>query len=313
VDLRAQGEEDRIIPTTGTGFIIRSDGAQLTLRRRTRPAWASAMGRDRFGLWAEIDLAQGENRDLVQRLRWIAPGEFFMGSPPDESGRLDWEGPRHPVSLSRGYWLFDTPCTQALWEAVMGNNPSEFKSPTRPVEKVSWDDCQQFIEQINHRIPGLALSLPSEAQWEYACRAGGEGATYAGPLEILGENNAPALDPIAWYGGNSGEDYELESGRDSSDWKEKQYAHTQAGSHPVGLKRPNAWGLYDMLGNVYEWCQDGIRNYRDAAELDPMGPVEAGGKRVFRGGSWYDYARYVRCAYRSAYEPGYRYDLLGFR
>ena len=92
----------------------------------------------------------------------------------------------------------------------MGDNPAEFKGPTRPVEQVSWEDCQGFLERLNGRIPDLGLSLPSEAQWEYACRAGTDTATYGGPMEILGENNAPALDPIAWYGGNSGVDYELE-------------------------------------------------------------------------------------------------------
>jgi formylglycine-generating enzyme required for sulfatase activity len=296
-----------------TGLLLRSDHTQLTLRRRFRPGWASAMGRDRFGLWAEIDLGEGQDRLLVQRLRWVAPGEFLMGSPDDEPGRLENEGPQHRVILAQGYWLFDTPCTQALWEAVMGNNPSRFKSPTRPVEQVSWDDSQVFLERLNERIPELGLSLPSEAQWEYACRAGTDTATYAGALEILGERNAPVLDPIAWYGGNSGVDFELENGHDMSSWPEKQYSSAKGGTHPVGLKRPNAWGLYDMLGNVLEWCEDGRREYQDKAVEDPQGTLKAGGRRVVRGGSWYDYARVVRCAFRYAYGPGSRRFYLGFR
>src|SRR5512143_4332357 len=107
-----------------------------------------------------------------------------MGSPETEPGRWNDEGPQHKVTISKGFWLFDTACTQALWQAVMGNNPSRFTSPDRPVEQVSWNDVQDFLARINERIPGLALDLPTEAQWEYACRAGTDTATYAGGLKI---------------------------------------------------------------------------------------------------------------------------------
>ncbi len=270
------------------------------------PSWASGWGEDRYGIWVELTVDE-----VRQHLRWIVPGKFKMGSPRDESGRFDSEGPQHQVAITEGYWLFDTPCTQALWEAVMGDNPSYFKSPRRPVEQVSWDDCQQFVQRLNERIPGLKLGLPSEGQWEYACRAGSETATYAGALEIVGERNAPALDPIAWYGGNSGIDFELENGDDSTDWKEKQYEHTKAGTHPVGQKQPNQWGLYDMLGNVYEWCKDGQRDYTNNDERDPLGPE--GGERVFRGGCWFNAARSPRCAFRYAFDPDDHYSFLGFR
>jgi formylglycine-generating enzyme required for sulfatase activity len=274
------------------------------------PRWASGWGQDRYGVFVEFTL-----QEVTQRLRWIPPGQFSMGSPEEEPGRFDAEGPRHPVTLTEGFWLFDTPCTQALWEAVMEKNPSRFQGPTRPVERVSWQDVQDFLARLNARIPGLDLALPSEAQWEYACRAGTETAIYTGELAIMGERNAPALDPIAWYGGNSGVDFNLDHGHDSSIWVEKQYSHTQAGTRPVKLKRANPWGLYDILGNVLEWCQDyWYDNYRGAptdgsAWEDP----DAGADRVLRGGSWYYGARVVRAAYRYALHPDSRGDDFGFR
>jgi formylglycine-generating enzyme required for sulfatase activity len=296
-------------------FLIHTDRERLTFRRLTKPIWASAIGRDPFGLWCEIEIDPDRGEPIAQRLRWIPPGRFWMGSPEDEPGRFDTEGPRHQVTLTEGYWLFDAPCTQALWEAVMGNNPSYFKSPTRPVEQVSWNEVQDFLARLNARIPDLDLALPSEAQWEYACRAGTETANYTSALDILGENNAPALDPIAWYGGNSGVDFELDSGYDSSDWPEKQYPHTKAGTRPVKLKRANPWGLYDMLGNVWEWCQDHWHDDYQGAPNDGSAweGRDAGAGRVRRGGSWLDFARFVRAAYRRRDRPDYRDVYLGFR
>ena len=159
-------------------------------------------------------------------MRWIEPGTFQMGSPDSEDGRYSDEGPQHEVRLTKGFWLGDTPVTQALWTAAMGNNPSHFKDPKRPVESVSWDDVQQFLNKMNARVPGIGLGLPTEAQWEYACRAGTEGANYA--------RGGQKLADIAWFGENSG-----------------------GQTHPVATKPCNDWGLYDMLGNVWEWCADG--------------------------------------------------------
>jgi formylglycine-generating enzyme required for sulfatase activity len=283
-----------------------------------KPDWASAIGRDEYGVFVTITVSAVRGRAVTQRLRWIPPGRFMMGSPGKEPGRYDDEGPRHAVTLGQGFWLFDTPCTQALWRAVMGRNPSQFKSPTRPVESVSFDDVQDFLRRVNDRVPGLKLFLPSEAQWEYACRAGTTEATYAGPMEILGENNAPVLDAIAWYGGNSGVDFELKNGFDTSGWSDKQYPHERAGTHPSAAKAPNPWGLFDMLGNVWEWCADHWHeNYRGApangsAWIDAA-PDAGAADRVFRGGPWYDGARNVRAACRYVVPPTSRIDYLGFR
>jgi formylglycine-generating enzyme required for sulfatase activity len=239
-----------------------------------------------------------------------------MGSPENEAGRFDNEGPRHQVKIDKGFWLFDTPCTQALWEAVMGENPSRFRSASRPAENVSFDAVLAFLSQINRMVGGLELVLPSEAQWEYACRAGTGTATYAGNLRIVGWNDVPVLDAIAWYGGNSGVDFELDNGWDSTLWREKQYPHQRAGTHPVGLKAPNAWGLYDMLGNVWEWCADPWHQSYLGAPADGSvwsEPGERASARVIRGGSWFDDARNVRAASRYFEPPAYSHAVLGFR
>jgi len=137
------------------------------------PSWAVDWGTDKYGAWVAFQC-----KGVRQRMRWIPPGTFQMGSREDEPERYgeeygDWnEGPQHQVTVSHGFWLFDTSCTQALWQTVMGDNPSRFTGPDRPVEQVSWEDCQRFLTKINEVVPGLALSLPTEAQWEYACRAG---------------------------------------------------------------------------------------------------------------------------------------------
>ena len=280
-----------------------SDVEQVVLRTTPCPGWASAIGRDSYGLWAEFTIeGKVDKRPGKRATKREAPphGSARSGSPAPSldsagavphgvarrrAGAVRVEQLPHEVVIDEGFWMFETPCTQALWEAVLGENPSHFKSPDRPVERVTWDDCEKFVKKISEKI-GLSLGLPSEAKWEYACRAGTTTSTYAGPLIIEGENNAPILDAIAWYRGNSGIEFELSDGEDASEWPEKQFQVGKAGTHPVASKKANPWGLHDMLGNVWEWCNDvwiaGISAGSDAAA-----------HRVFRGGSWSSVARNV--------------------
>lgn len=279
-------------------------------RQNKAPEWAVDWGYDEYGIWSEFQI-----NEVVQRMRWISPGKFLMGSVDSEQGHSAREAPQHEVIIKKGYWLFDTPVTQALWLVVMGNNPSEFKSLDRPVENVTWNECKQFIKNISKRLPSLELNLPTEQQWEYACRAGSTTALYHSEIDIIGENNAPALDSIAWYGGNSGEKFELENGYDNSNWKELQYDNYKPGSHPVAQKSPNAWGLWDMLGNVFEWtCDEWKDNYTEA----PTNEIIREENKyidgyVIRGGSWGSTAANCRSASRFSVAPdGYGSD-VGFR
>ena len=261
--------------------LFEAGGQRQTLRLNATtaldlPGWREplpAHGRDEFGRWSVIEIA-----GVSVRMRWIEPGTFLMGSPKNETGRDDDEGPQHAVTLSEGYWLAETPCTQALWRAVMRENPSEFKGNDRPVESVSWNDVSQFIAKVNAAHPELGMRLPTEAQWEYAARAGTTQARY-------GE-----LDAIAWYDGN-----------------------TNGETRPVGQKAPNAWGLYDVLGNVWEWCHDGMRAYDSGHAYDPIGGTVEGTDRVLRGGCWGGSARSVRAAIRNRVAPSDRFPFYGFR
>ena len=249
---------------------------------------------------------------------WIPAGEFDMGSPESEAGRSDNET-LHPVTITQGFWMGKYEVTQGQWARITGQNPSQFRyaGDTAPVENVSWQDCQRFVVALNAlaKENGVRYRLPTEAEWEYACRAGTQTALHNGPLTIKGTLNGPELDEIAWYGGNSG--VKGEWGFDTRKWRDRQFDSARSGTHPVGQKKPNAWGLHDMLGNVSEWVGDEYTNtLGTAAVTDPfISPFEknAGvealfstiGTRLFvvttlRGGSWYRIPSGCRAAYRQA-------------
>ena len=262
------------------------------------PPWAMAWGDDRYGLWADLDVA-----GVVQRLRWIEPGEFVMGSDPEsDASSLDREQPAHRVRLTRGFWLANTACTQALWRAVMGSNPSHFEGDDmRPVEQVNFEQVDDFLQRLKGAwTEGCAAELPTEAEWEYACRAGTTTAYHTG---------AELTDRQANFGA-------YERAREA-DRKALKFAGStlQAKHYP-----PNDWGQYQMHGNVWEWCADAPRNYAETALLNgvlenPWGPREQGPEalRAVRGGSWFGDARRARSAFRYALRRRVRDHYLGFR
>ncbi|MCY2930077.1 MAG: formylglycine-generating enzyme family protein [Planctomycetota bacterium] len=231
-----------------------------------------------FARWVRLDLGKG----VVLKLVVIPAGKFTMGSPESEKDRGVSEGPPRAVTISKAFCLGVYEVTQEQYEAVMGANPSAFKGAKNPAEQVSWDDAVEFCKKLSAKT-GKAARLPTEAQWEYACRAGGR--TRFG----FGETDA-ALGEYAWCNTNSG-----------------------GTTHPVGQKKPNAWGLYDMHGNVWEWCSDWYEeSYANAGTRDPQG-VASGTRRVLRGGCWGFYPQYCRSACRSWGTPPSRAAFCGFR
>jgi len=231
---------------------------------------------------------------------WVEGGAFDMGSPHDEADRMDDEL-QHKVSVN-GYFMAKYPVTQALWEKVMGSNPSSYSEngSDSPVEMVSWNDCHVFIEKINKQL-GSNYRLPTEAEWEFAARGGikSKGYNYSGSDKI---------DEAAWYAGNRFIEIEKNALFGLSKKMEIQYL----GTHPVGKKKPNELGIYDMSGNVWEWCADWYGYYPTSAQTNPQGPSTGSG-RVFRGGSWYSRAQFCRSAHRNYDAPHYRSFHLGFR
>ena len=301
-----------------------SDQEGYQFDRLAKPTWAVDFGSDRYGLYATFEV-----KPVRQRMRWIPPGRFFMGSPAGKDYGRGNERPQHEVIITHGYWMFDTPCTQGLWSVLMGKNPSYFPDPERPVEQVSWVDAVGFAKKLNERLAKdyplnakglidgwerLQFRLPTEAEWEYACRAGTTADTYAGDLDLISNDQTKAkiLDSIAWYGGNSGLKYDLEKSAEMRWLQDLQAGEKRGGTRKVAQKSPNAWGLYDMLGNVWEWCQDRNGEYPADRVVDPSGPTE-GAARVLRGGCWDDSARSLRSACRVRDDPGDRSLDLGFR
>lgn len=262
--------EDPAVAAKNYGLLVPA-GFRATLG--TRPESYTNSG------WAQAIIHEATGIELV----YIPAGSFVMGSPKSEQDAMvaagtkrEWvdDETQHQVTFSRGFYLGKTEVTQAQWQKLMGSNPSGFQNAgaSAPVENVSWDDCQEFC-----RKAGSDLRLPTEAEWEYACRAGTTGA-FAGNL-----------DEMAWYDNNSGDT-----------------------THPVATKGPNSWGLYDMHGNIFEWCQDWYDTYPTGAVTDPKGP-DSGMGRVLRGGSWCNYAWICRCASRRWLRPGDRNGSHGLR
>jgi formylglycine-generating enzyme required for sulfatase activity len=224
-----------------------------------------------------IELRNGAKLELVL----IPAGEFKMGSSDSEEYYA--EKPRHRVRITKPFWLGKYPVTQEQWQSLMGNNPSHAKGRKNPVEQVNWNDCQAFLDKLNAKVGGARFHLPSEAQWEYACRAGTKTKYFFGDDE-------EKLDDYMWHGEDA------------------------APTHPVGGKKPNPWGLYDMYGNVCDWCQDWYEAdyYAKSPVDDPPGPA-TGVMRVFRGSAFQLQAGWCRSALRSPSGPTGTGECLGFR
>ena len=241
----------------------------------TQPAKTATKPRPTTGTLVPITV-----NGVIFNMIKVDGGTFTMGATSEQKNPDDDEKPTHQVTLS-SYYIGETEVTQALWKAMMGNNPSYFKGDNLPVEKVSWEDCQTFIGKLND-LTGKSFRLPTEAEWEYAARGGKRSnhTQYSG---------GSMIDDVAWYRGNSG-----------------------SKTHSVKTKKPNELGLYDMSGNVWEWCQDWYGSYGSYVQTNPTGPG-SGAYRVDRGGGWDYNERGCRSSNRSSYSPGYRFCSLGLR
>ncbi len=242
-----------------------------------------------FGFNQNIDASEAITNSLGMKFVYIEPGEYLRGSPDHELGRSSDEI-QHRVILTNGFYLQATEVTQGQWKAVMGSNPSYFSDcgDSCPVESVSWNDVQAFITKLNKLGQG-AHRLPTEAEWEYAARSGSEAAFANGGITESGPGHDPNLDVMGWYWRNSSHNPQKVAG-----------------------KAPNAWGLYDMHGNVWEWVQDWYGDYPTGQVTDPTG-ASSGSVRVRRGGSWDAPAINCRSANRSIFTPSRRSYNLGFR
>ena len=235
--------------------------------------------------------------NVVYNMKPVEGGTFTMGATAEMSEPFDWEKPTHQVTLS-SYSIGETEVTQVLWQAVMGNNPSHFKGDNLPVEQVSWDDCQEFIRKLND-LTGQRFRLPTEAEWEFAARGGNRSnhTQYSG---------SSSLDEVAWYYNNSGDSYL------SGAWDVDKLTDNHCKTHPVKTKRANELGIYDMTGNVWEWCQDRYGSYSSSSQSNPTSP-SSGSHRVSRGGSWSNPARGCRSSFRYSDAPDFRGGNLGLR
>jgi len=235
--------------------------------------------------------------DLAIEMVLVPAGSFTMGGNQGQ----DDERPGHVVTISQPFYLGTYEVTQAQWTAVMGTNPSYFKGDNRPVEQVSWNDVQEFLRRLNAMTSG-GYRLPTEAEWEYACRAG------------TVDDSVLDLTKVAWFGDNSG-DHPVQS---DELWKDDEQSYgmkilaNNGRTHSVGKKKPNAWGLYDMYGNVWELCQDWYAPYPGESQTDPAGPAMGPG-RVSRGGCWLLTSRYCRPTLRNFQRSDAAFNTLGLR
>ena len=254
-------------------------------KSKTKPKSKPPAAMTKVPKYLTLDLGKGVTMKLVL----IPAGTFTMGSPKTEKGRSNGEGPQHEVTISKPFYMGVTEVTQEQYEAVVGKNPAEFKGMKNPVEKVSWDDAVAFCKALSKKT-GKSIHLPTEAEWEYACRAGTKTAFCFG-------DDAAKLDDYAWYRERAWE-------KDNGTMK----------SQPVAQKKPNVWGLYDMHGNVWEWCSDrySLSYANGKAVVDPQG-APSGRHRVLRGGSWRSPTRFRRSAHRYANTPDSGSKYYGFR
>ena len=233
-------------------------------------------------------------KELDLELKKCPAGRFMMGSPEDELGRAEkLDEKLHSVIISKPFYIGKYVVTQKQYQTLMGNNPSLFKGENKPVENVSWNDAKEFINRLSSIfrkfIPiGYKFDLPTEAQWEYACRAGTTTALNNGKNITSKTDSCYNLYGLGWYSNNSG-----------------------SKTHAVGYKKPNAWGIYDMHGNVWEWCRDWYGNYKSWTRSDPI--CISGSDRVRRGGSWNCSAIFCRSACRNNGNPNFGNCTLGFR
>ena len=280
--------------TTRVEFVMADIESRMPKPQPSRTAAKPRIRKPSLGPKPGQELAVELGDSVKMEFVWIPSGSFMMGSPESEEGRKDDEGPVHKVTIGKGFWMGKYEVTQEQYERVTGKNPSKFKGGKNPVEQVSWHDASRFCEVLAKkfgktlplRLRGKfeTVRLPTEAEWEYACRAGTTTRFYTGDSES-------DLSGAGWWQGNSG-----------------------GKTHAVGRKKPNAWGLCDMHGNVWEWCEDWHKEdyYSSAPGTDPRGPA-TGSRRVMRGGSWGNSADFCRVGYRYGYGPGSSYFLVGFR
>jgi formylglycine-generating enzyme required for sulfatase activity len=272
------GVTEAMLNTAVTDAETRRPSGLLTAGCR-KPSWMHQFGSDATGPWVSF-LVPGT--DVVQRMRWCPAGSFDMGSPDSDKVAGSDEKPRHRVTFAEGFWMFETVVTEALWTAVTGEWRLRLRSGRFPATRIDWNEASRFIRTLNGLLPGLDLSLPSEAAWEYACRAG--------TTTRYSFGNTITKQQVCFGGGNS----------------------VAVGSLPA-----NDWGLHEMHGNVWEWCLDRYHKDYTGAPDDGSAWLDAGARgaadRVLRGGSWRDDARNVRAAFRNRLDPAFRGSVVGFR